>query len=201
MALVDAKYRFIWANCGLAGNTHDSMIFQKTLLYKKILEDGIIPDFDFVEGGCKINPVILADSAFEFKSWLMKPYTHAILTKEQKYFNYIRARMIIESAFGQLKGRWRILLRKCESSVETVKLMSLTCIVLHNLCIELEDVPQRNWDLNNDQSSNKQTPRNIVRELLQMRTCSNVQNRNPTACIIRNKMTEKFWAGHENGNV
>ena len=47
--------------------------------------------------------------------------------------------MIIESAFGQLKGRWRILLRKCESSVETVKLMSLTCIVLHNLCIELED--------------------------------------------------------------
>ena len=68
--------------------------------------------------------------------------------------------MINESAFGQLKGRWRILLRKCESSV---KLMSLTCIVLHNLYIELEDAPQRNWDLNNDPSSNKQRPRNIVR--------------------------------------
>ena len=68
----------------MAGNTHDSMIFQITLLYKKILEDGIIPDFDFGEGGCKINPVIVADSAFEFKLWLIKPYTHAILTKEQK---------------------------------------------------------------------------------------------------------------------
>ena len=45
-------------------------------------------DFDFVEGGCKINQVILRDSAFELKSWLMKTYTHAILTKEQKYFNY-----------------------------------------------------------------------------------------------------------------
>ena len=46
----------------------------------------IIQEFDFVEGGCKINPVILADSAFEFKPWLIKPYTHAVLTKEQKYF-------------------------------------------------------------------------------------------------------------------
>ena len=44
-------------------------------------------------------------------------------------------------------------------------------------------------------------PRNIVKELLQIRACSNVQNRNPTACKIRNKMTGKFWAEHENGNV
>ena len=49
MALVDAKYRFIWANCGMAGNTHDSMILQSTLLYKKI------PDFDFVEGVVKLT--------------------------------------------------------------------------------------------------------------------------------------------------
>lgn len=26
MALVDAKYRFIWASCGFPGNSHDSVI-------------------------------------------------------------------------------------------------------------------------------------------------------------------------------
>ena len=40
----------------------------------------------------------------------------------------------------------------------------------HNLCIELEDAPQRKWDLNNDPSSNKQRSRHIVRELLQMQS-------------------------------
>ena len=36
MAFVDAKYQFIFANCGLPGNTHDSMIFQSTSIYRKI---------------------------------------------------------------------------------------------------------------------------------------------------------------------
>ena len=72
---------------------------------------------------------------------MMKPFTNSVLTKEQRYFNYrlSRARMIIEGAFGQLKGRWRVLMRKCESKTYAVKMMTLATIVLHNLCIELED--------------------------------------------------------------
>ena len=107
MALVDSKYRFIWANCGMPGNTHDSMIFQSSLLHRNLVEGGIIPECDFAEGGCNINPLILGDSAFELKPWLLKPYSNAVLTEKQKNFNYrlSRARMIIESAFGQIKGR------------------------------------------------------------------------------------------------
>ena len=86
-------------------------------------------------------------------------------------------------------------------SLQRSKNISILDFGQHNLCIELEDAPQRNWDVNNDPSSNKQRSRHIVRELLQMRSYSNVQNRNSTACIIRNKMTEKFWAEHEDANV
>ena len=32
LALVDAKYRFIWASLGVLGNTHDSTYFQSTSL-------------------------------------------------------------------------------------------------------------------------------------------------------------------------
>lgn len=36
MAIVDAKYRFIWA--GFPGNSHDSIIFQSTNLWKDITD-------------------------------------------------------------------------------------------------------------------------------------------------------------------
>ena len=107
--------------------------------------------------GTNIFPLILGDGAFPFKTWLMKPFSHAILKREEKYFNYrlSRARMVSECAFGSLRGRWRILHRKCESKKETVKCVALACIVLHNVCIERCDVTWRKWDLSNDHTTNK----------------------------------------------
>ena len=102
MALVDAKGRFIWANCGIPGNTHDSLIFQSSNLYRNVVDGKIIPQLNYVDGGIEINPLIIGDSAFEFNPWMMKHFTDSVLTKEQRYFNYrlSRARMIIEGAFG-----------------------------------------------------------------------------------------------------
>ena len=36
MAMVDARYRFIWGSCGLPGNSHDGIIFQSTELWEKL---------------------------------------------------------------------------------------------------------------------------------------------------------------------
>ena len=47
--------------------------------------------------------------------------------------------MVTEGAYGQLKGRWRILLRKCENSPEYLKTMTLACMVFHNVCLDLGD--------------------------------------------------------------
>ena len=123
MAAIDAKYRFIWASAGFPGNPHDSIILQLTELYRSIIEDSIIPDIANNENGTNIFPLLLGDSAFPFKTWLMKPFTNAVLTEEQKYFNYrlSRARMTTEGAYGKLKGRWRILNRKCESRPDNEK--------------------------------------------------------------------------------
>ena len=40
-----------------------------------------------------------------------------------------------EGAFGQFKGRWRVLLRGSECSQENTKKAALACVVLHNICI------------------------------------------------------------------
>ena len=100
------------------------------------------------ENGTNIFPLLLSDSAFPFTTWLMKPFTNAMLTEEQKYFNYrlSRARMTTEGAYGKIKGRWRILNRKCESRPDNVKILTLACIVLHNLCIDQEIGKCRFWD-------------------------------------------------------
>ena len=47
--------------------------------------------------------------------------------------------MVTKGAYGQRRGRWRILLRKCESKEETMKLHTHACVCLYNLCIELSD--------------------------------------------------------------
>ena len=61
--------------------------------------------------GERVSPFIVGDSAFPLSTWLLKPYTNAILCPEQRYFNYrlSRTRMVTEGAYGQLKGRWRVL--------------------------------------------------------------------------------------------
>ena len=61
------------------------------------------------QDGTDIPPLIIADSAFPLSTWIMKPYGNAVLTQEERYFNYRlrRARMVTEGAYGRLKGRWK----------------------------------------------------------------------------------------------
>ena len=92
----------------------------------------------------------------------MKPYGDPVLTPDKKYFNYrsSRNRMVTEGAFGKLNGRFRILHRKCESNKETVKIMGLTCVILHNICIDKRDLVPRKFDLTYDMASNKRRESN-----------------------------------------
>ena len=115
--MVDAKYR-VWSNIGAPENTHDSILFQSTKLWSKIISGNILPNKGSKIGNKDIPPLILADGAFPARTWLAKPYGDAILSPEKRYFNYrlSRSRMVAEGAFGQLKGRYRVLNKKCVSS-------------------------------------------------------------------------------------
>ena len=102
LALVDAKYRFIWASLGAPGNTHDSTLFQSTTLWSNIVSGDVLS-----EAAAKTNddivipPLILGDGTFLMRSLLLKPYGDAVLSDKKRYFNY-RAnwgRMVTEGAF------------------------------------------------------------------------------------------------------
>ena len=71
------------------------------------------------------------------KKWLMKPFSNrGRLSPQKRRFNekLSAMRSVIERAFGLLKGRWRLLLKKIEQSHTSVP-RSMTAFVLHNFCV------------------------------------------------------------------
>lgn len=79
--------------------------------------------------------------------------------------------MVIKGVYGQLKGRWRILLRKCENSLEYLKIMIFVCMVFYNICLDLGDIILRKLDLIFDLSIGERRDRDIIRVLLYMCQC------------------------------
>ena len=202
MAMVDSKYRFVWGSCGFLGNSHDAIIFKSTNLWDA-LQNGLLPNIAKVIGEVSVPPLIVGDSAFPLQSWLMKPYTNATLSPKQRYFNYrlSRARMVTESAYGQLKGRWRVLFRKNESNKERVRTVTLTCMVLHNICIERGDSIARKLDLSVDPSTQEKRDREEIRKLLQMTDCRSSKDTSDEAVKVRDALWEKLWVEKETGKV
>ena len=80
----------------------------------------------------------------------MKPYAVTPrITSAQKNFNYrqSRARMVVENAFGRLKGQWRCLLKQMDFALENVPNVVAACVILHNLCEMYGDHFQSEWEL------------------------------------------------------
>ena len=202
MGMVDSHYRFVWGSCGFPGNSHDAVIFKSTDLWNSI-QDGFIPLIGKRVGDVNVPPLIVGDSAFPLQTWLMKPFTNAVLNPQQRYFNYrlSRARMVTEGAYGQLKGRWRVLLQKSESNRDQVRITTLACMVLHNICIMQGDTISQKLDLSNESNGQEKRSREEIRKLLQMTDCPSVRDVSFEASKVRNALCEKLWLEKETGQV
>ncbi|KAG6926089.1 hypothetical protein G0U57_012817, partial [Chelydra serpentina] len=110
-ALVDHKGCFTNINMGWPGKVHDARAFRNSGLFKRLQEGIYFPDQKITVGDVEMPIVILGEPAYPLMPWLMKLYT-GILDSSKELFNYrlSKCRMVIECAFGHLKGRWRSLL-------------------------------------------------------------------------------------------
>jgi hypothetical protein len=135
--VVDHEYRFWNVNVGWPGRVHDARVLSNSTLFEEAQAGRLLPDKPRTLCGVSVPVVILGDPAYPLLPWLMKPYVqHGNISQQQKSFNYrlSKARMVIENAFGRLKGRWRCLLKRNDTATEDVPNMITACCVLHNIC-------------------------------------------------------------------
>lgn len=94
---------------------------------------------------------LIGDSGYSIETWLMVPYPIRVgMTDTEHLYNYKLSgtRMIVECAFGRLKGRWRILNAIQQASLKHATRVSLACAILHNLCSRSADSAYRaSWNV------------------------------------------------------
>ncbi|KAE8738534.1 hypothetical protein FOCC_FOCC015988 [Frankliniella occidentalis] len=148
LAICDAKYRFIMVDVGARGREHDGGVFAKSDFGKLFVDHKLqFPHFAYRESIDDILPyVIVGDGAFPLHQHLMKPFDKPVdsvgnFKGEEILYNYrlLRARRVIENAFGILSARFRILRHTTIASETLAQNVVLSTVALHNLHLQRED--------------------------------------------------------------
>ncbi|WAR25316.1 hypothetical protein MAR_011020 [Mya arenaria] len=103
----------------------------------KSLREGTIglPQPDSLPNDDRDTPYyMVGDDAFPLRQYMLKPYPHRHLARDERIFNYrcSRARRVVENAFGILANRFRCLLTTLGMRPSTVTKTVMACMTLHN---------------------------------------------------------------------
>ena len=87
---------------------------------------------------------LVGDSAYKLHENLLVPYRdNGHLTERERNYNFCHAsaRIVVERAFGLLKGRFRSLLTTLAmNQIFFIPKHIIACCVLHNVCLMRDDV-------------------------------------------------------------
>ena len=152
LALVDAKYRFSFVDCGANGRTRDAGVFRESLLSDHLEGQTLgLPQPKPLPGRTEPVPFfIVGDDAFPLKSYLMKPYPFRQVQgdasseelEEEKHkqriydYRHSRARRLSENAFGILTSRFGVFHGALRFSPERATTITLACLALHTFLLD-----------------------------------------------------------------
>jgi hypothetical protein len=149
LGVVDSLGSFTYIQVGKPGCVGDAASFGDSLLHRK-LEDGswLGPEFAREIDGVMIAPFIAGDAAFPLRSYLMKNFKDDVPRESVEYaYNYchIRARRVVENAFGRLKMRFQICRHSQLHDPKFLSVVVCVCCALHNICGRLSDATELEW--------------------------------------------------------
>ena len=140
--VADASFRFLDICAGYPGSIHDALVLRSSNLHREIEQGNWLNGPTKQISSSEIRPLLVGDSAYPLSVWLMKPFKQTrTLSERQLRFNRAlsQARVVIEQAYGILKGRWGCLYKAMKEKTSRVAITILACCVLHNICIEVRD--------------------------------------------------------------
>ena len=128
VVVCDHTYKIRYFSARYPGSVHDARIFNESFLKQNMLQqfDPERPRF------------ILGDEAFPCSNVLLTPINRARanIPAKQRYNRLIRkSRWKVESCFGVLKSRFRVLLSEQRTSLKVTRLVVKACVILHNFTV------------------------------------------------------------------
>ncbi|CAJ0589334.1 unnamed protein product [Cylicocyclus nassatus] len=130
IAVVDARARFMYINCGFAGRHHDSFIWQHSQAAA-----------EFDEGRARPGYRLLGDAGFANSRSVMAPFRERATENDvrKRRFNreHAKARRVVEQAFGALKRRFCILYNITRIQPPKLQKVVKACVILYNIGIYL----------------------------------------------------------------
>ncbi|XP_052813932.1 uncharacterized protein LOC128240986 [Mya arenaria] len=109
LAVVDSNYKFIWVDVGSPGSCSDAGIFNRSRLEPGLREGTIgLPQPDSLPNDDRDTPYyMVGDDAFPLRQYMLKPYPHRHLARDERIFNYrcSRARRVVENAMPISTGK------------------------------------------------------------------------------------------------
>ena len=136
--IVDSSGLFLSVATGFPGSLHDSRTLRLSDVYWAAENEDILMEPTLDMGGTVIRPLVVGDSAYPLKTWLLPVIKdNGALNRDQKKFNkeLSKARIVSEHTFGLLKGRWGALLKHLDEDHWRTPNTIIACYVLHNIAL------------------------------------------------------------------
>ncbi|XP_077319420.1 uncharacterized protein LOC143941255 [Lithobates pipiens] len=152
--VVDGKGLFWNVNVGKPRSLHDARVLRLSTFWNWVGQGGLYPVCTKNICGVNVGYYVPGDSAYPLQNWILKPFPdNGLLTPEKQTYNKktSRAWVVVENAFGRLKGRWQCLLKRSDCDIKLAKSMVLTFCALHNLCESHGENFHQDWNTSSDE--------------------------------------------------
>lgn len=126
---------------GWLGWAHDARVLANSDLYNITEEKRgawlFLKEKSVTVDGVEIPVRIIVDAAYPLQHWLMKGYTqHFELSPEKVTYTHTlsSAWIVVENAFGHLKGHWGYLMKRNDVDEKILLDVVAAWCILHNIC-------------------------------------------------------------------
>ncbi|GLJ06678.1 hypothetical protein SUGI_0044900 [Cryptomeria japonica] len=140
-AIVDSNMRFMDVFTGWPGSINDARLLRNSAFYRLCEGGERLNGMSVSIGSSSIREYIVGDGGYPLLPWLITPFSGAA-TDDKKSFNFklSSTRIVVEHAFGKLKGVWRILNSKmCHPNLQMLPKTIFVCCILHNIMLTYEE--------------------------------------------------------------